>query len=161
MSKQLVHNFSIKPAFIAKIKRESRTSIKVGKMCHGVIIKDADGILKVRLTQSPVEERDDKETSEFRVLPLTPKSFVLKDKTYVFAKFKDKYNHPICIIRTETTAHLHPGLNTQYDALREGLLIAGHVVKRDDKYLFDYEALVAFTELGAHINEPILISSKI
>lgn len=155
MAKQLIHSFAIKAVAVNKVKRESKSFTKVGKKCQAVVIKD-DDILKARLTTSPVA--DSEETlNEFLVLPLTPNSFNLKGKTKVFFKEKDKYGHYVCVIRNELTAKLHPGVSTRFDTLHEGLLISGHVVKKDGKQYFDYEDLVAFTELGAHIDGTLRI----
>lgn len=155
MAKQLIHSFAIKDVTVNKVKRESKAVTKVGKKCQAVVIKD-DDILKARLTTSPVT--DSEETlNEFLVLPLTPDSFNLKGKTKVFLKEKDKYGHYVCVIRDELTAKLHPGVDTQFDTLHEGLLISGHVVKKNGKQYFDYEDLVAFTELGTHIDGTLRI----
>ena len=158
MAKQFIHSFAIKAVAVNKVKRESKAVTKVGKKCQAVVIKDND-VLKARLTTSPVA--GSKETlNEFLVLPLTPNSFNLKGKTKVFLKEKDKYGHYVCVIRDELTAKLHLGVDTQFDTLHEGLLISGHVVKKDGKQYFDYEDLVAFTELGAHIDGTLRIIDK-
>ena len=49
-------------------------------------------------------------------------------------------------------AIINPGLDTQYDVLKEGILIQGHIVEKDNKKYFNYEKLIAFTENGSHLN---------
>ena len=150
MAKQLIHSFAIKAVAVKKVKRESKTVTKVGKKCQAVVIKD-DDILKARLITSPIENNKEL-LNEFPIIPFTSNSFNLKGKTYVFCKNKDEYGHNICIIRDKLIAKLHPGLNSQYYVLRENLLISGYIIKKDNKYYFDYEDLIAFTEYGAHID---------
>lgn len=151
MSRQLVHNFTISATKISKIRRANKTFTRFGKKCHAIVIKD-NGALKARLISSPVEEHDVFDISEFKVIPFTPNSFNLKGKTHVFLKRKDKYGHYICIIRNNVIANRHPGLTSQYNALREGLEVAGHIAKQGDDFYFDYENLIAFKENGAYIN---------
>lgn len=154
MAHELIHSFAIKLVSPSKVKRESKSFIKVGRKCQAVVISD-DKQWKARLTTSPVE--DERIPDEFLVLPFTDSSLSLKGKTHVFLKEKDKYGHYVCIIRDKLNAELHPGLNVQYNVFHEGLLISGHIVKKEGKHYFEYEELIAFTENGAHINEPNLI----
>lgn len=154
MAHELIHSFAIKLVSPSKVKRESKSFIKVGRKCQAVVILD-DKQWKARLTTSPVE--DERIPDEFLVLPFTDSSLSLKGKTHVFLKEKDKYGHYVCIIRDKLNAELHPGLDVQYNVFHEGLLISGHIVKKEGKHYFEYEELIAFTENGAHINEPNLI----
>lgn len=143
--------FTINIASKVKVKHETNSSTKLGKKCLAVVIKDNDNILKARLVTSPVE--DNEWFNEFRVIAFTEDSFNLKGKTHVFLKERDKYGHKVCVIRNYyMQIRLYPGLDTQYDALYEGLLVRGHIVKKNCKHYFDYEDLVAFTEYGAHID---------
>lgn len=144
-----IPKFTIKPA-IVKVSR-NKDFIKVGKKCHAVVIKENDE-LKARITISPVEEYEDFIPQEYMVLPFTSESLNLKNKKYVFGKDRDKYGHYICFIREHMDSVINPGLNTQYDVLKEGLLISGHIVKKDNKQYFNYEQLVAFSENGVHID---------
>lgn len=150
MAKPIINIATIKAITIKKVnvERKSSTFTKIGKKRQAVIFKD-DNILKARLTQSPVE---DEVIKEFHVLPLTPDSFTPKGKIYVFAKKLDKNKRHICIIRNSVIANTYYGSPNQYDTLYEGLLIDGHIVRKDGKYYFNYENLIAFTEQGAHIN---------
>lgn len=148
-------NFGIKLASKPKIKRNTESYIKIGGKCEAVVIKD-NNELKARLTTSPVED-----SNEYLVLPFTPNSLNLKGKTHVFAKYKDEYNHRICIIRDKTSANVNPGVPAQYDVLSENLLISGHIVSKDGKKYFNYEKLIAFSEKGLHISEPIVINSNL
>lgn len=154
MAHKLIHSFAIKLVSPSKVKRESKSFIKVGRKCQAVVILD-DKQWKARLTTSPVE--DERIPDEFLVLPFTDSSLSLKGKTHVFLKEKDKYGRYVCIIRNKLNAELHPGLNVQYNVFHERLLISGHIVKKEGKHYFEYEELIAFTENGAHINEPNLI----
>lgn len=150
MAKPIININAIKAINSKKVNIERKSSIftKIGKKQQAVIIVD-DNVLKARLTQSPVE---DEVIKEFHVLPLTPDSFIAKGKTHVFSKKLDKNNRHICIVRNSVTANVYYGAANQYDTLYEGLLIDGHIVRKDGKYYFNYENLIAFTEQGAHIN---------
>ena len=101
-------------------------------------------------------------SNEQLVLPFTEKSLSLKDKTYVWLKHKDKYGKHVCVIRNNyLTTHLHPGIDTQYDAIRENLLIAGHIVRKDGKMYFEYEDLVAYHYLAeCHLCEVKVDNTK-
>ena len=154
MAHKLIHSFAIKLISTTKVKRESKSFIKVGRKCQAVVILD-DKQWKARLTTSPVE--DERIPDEFLVLPFTDSSLSLKGKTHVFLKEKDKYGHYICVVRDKLTAKLHPGLNIQYNVFHEGLLISGYIVKKKGKHYFEYEELIAFTENGAYISKPNLI----
>lgn len=150
----IVPKFTIKPAIIAKHKTTKNFS-KVSKKFYAVIIKDKDDTFKARLTISPLEESEDKGfiPQEYLVLPLTPDSLILKGKTHVFSKNKDKYGHYICYIRERINSIINPGLDSQYDVLKEGILISGRIVEKDGKNYFNYEELIAFSENGGHLND--------
>lgn len=145
----MIPKFTIKPIVIHKV---SKKFTKVSRKCNAVIIKDTDDTFKARLTSSPVEGDEGNIPQEYLVLPLTPDSLKLKGKTHVFSKNKDKYGHHICFIRERMNAIINPGLDTQYDVLKEGILIQGRIVEKDNKKYFDYEKLIAFTENGGHLN---------
>ena len=144
--------FTINIASKVKVKRESvSSSTKLGKLCLAVVFKDEDK-LKARLVTSPVE--DNNWFTEFRVIDFTEESFNIRGKTHVFLKEKDKYGHRVCVIRRRyNEIYLSPGLDTQYDAILEGLLVKGHIIKKNGKHYFNYEQLVAYTEYCAHIDE--------
>lgn len=150
MKKKLVHNFTIKIATPTRVIKTNKVS-KVSRKCYAVVIED-NGEMKARVTSSPVKESDSV-PSEFLMLPFTENSLNLKGKLYVFTYNKDKYNHNVCIIRDTLKAMFHYGNQNMYRALRPGLLIAGHVVKQQNKHYFDYEQLIAFSEFGRHIND--------
>lgn len=137
--------FTIKIAS-PKIKREVKSS-KISRRCLAVVISD-NGTLKARIATSPVEDNQ-----EYLVIPFTDNSYSLKGKTHVFLKHKDKYNNFVCVIRDTIKANFSPGTNSQYDAIKEGLLLAGRIIKIKEKLYFDYETLIAFSETAAHINE--------
>ena len=145
----MIPKFTIKPIVIHKV---SKKFTKVSRKCNAVIIKDTDDTFKARLTSSPVEGDEGNIPQEYLVLPLTPNSLKLKGKTHVFSKSKDKYGHYICFIRERMNAIINPGLDTQYDVLKEGILIQGRIVEKDNKKYFNYEKLIAFTENGGHLN---------
>lgn len=149
MARVLIHTFAIK-GVTKKHSRASTAFIRIGRKCQAVVIRD-DDILKARLVTSPVEESD--APIEFHILPLTPNSFSLTGKLYVFFKERDEYNHLVCIIRNPYKASLDPNLNPNFVTLHEGLLITGYVVSRDKKRYFEYKDVIAFSENGEHINE--------
>lgn len=151
MAKVFHPNFTINIVSKVKAKQESKPkSLTFGKSCLAVVIKDEDK-LKARLVTSPVEDND--WFNEFLVIDFTPESFSLKGKTHVFLKERNKYGKKVCVIRDNyLIRELYYGLDTQYDALHEGLLVRGHIIKKNGKHYFNYESLVAFTEYGAHID---------
>ena len=55
MAHELIHSFAIKLVSPSKVKRESKSFIKVGRKCQAVVILD-DKQWKARLTTSPVED---------------------------------------------------------------------------------------------------------
>lgn len=149
MAKELIHSFKIKLASINKPKKQYSGTV-ISRKCIAIVIK-IDGILKAKINTSPVEESDN-----FIVIDFTDKSLELKGKTYVFLKQKDKYNHFVCIIRDINKANLFPGLPCQYDVLHEGLVISGHIIRKDGKMYFNYEDLLSFKE-GSQFMEDVRI----
>ena len=147
MAKQLVHSFAIKIASPVKAVKNKSTSGKISRKCLAVVIIE-DNVLKARITTSPVEEQP-----EYLVIPFTEDSYDLKGRTHVFLKEKDKYGS-ICIIRDIFEANINPGSLSQYDALKEKLLISGYIIRKEGKLYFKYEELVAFTEKGTYITDP-------
>ena len=133
---------------LAKRKPKVKTINKKSKRMFAVVIKDNDGILKARI-QINTEDED----IRYDVLPFTDMSFDLKNKTHVFLKNRDKYGKRVCIIRNKSKTFLYSGQHPEFKVLDEGLLISGNIITIDNKRYFDYNKLVAFHELGAHINE--------
>lgn len=150
--------FTIKLA--SKPKRE--TNLKgnnISRKCLAVV-KEIDGEFKavINLDKKYIRLKEGDELSnEQLVLPFTEKSLDLRDKLYVWLKKKDKYGHNVCIIRDSFTAHLHPGIPTQYDVFKENILISGHIVRKDGKMYFNYEDLVAFN----YLNESYIIDINV
>lgn len=132
---------------LAKSKPKSKPINKKSKRMFAVVIED-DGILKARI-QTNTEDED----IQYEVLPFTDMSFDLKNKTHVFLKNRDKYGKRVCIIRDKSKAFLYSGQHPEFKVLDKGLLISGYIITIDNKRYFDYDKLVAFHELGAHINE--------
>lgn len=132
---------------LAKSKPKSKPINKKSKRMFAVVIED-DGILKARI-QTNTEDED----IQYEVIPFTDMSFDLKNKTHVFLKNRDKYGKRVCIIRDKSKAFLYSGQHPEFKVLDKGLLISGYIITVDNKRYFDYDKLVAFHELGAHINE--------
>ena len=132
---------------LAKNKTKPKTTTKKSKRMFGVVIED-DGVLKCRI-QTNTEDED----IQYEVLPFTDMSFDLKNKTHVFLKNRDKYGKRVCIIRDKSKAFLYSGQHPEYKVLDKGLLISGYIITINNKRYFNYDNLVAFHELGAHINE--------
>lgn len=132
---------------LAKSKPKSKPINKKSKRMFAVVIED-DGILKARI-QTNTEDED----IQYEVLPFTDMSFDLKNKTHVFLKNRDKYGKRVCIIRNKSKTFLYSGQHPEFKVLDEGLLISGHIITIDNKRYFNYDKLIAFHELGAHINE--------
>lgn len=138
--------FNINIAAGNKTIKTSNKFSKVSNLVEAVIILDGEEF-KARLSSTPVEES----LSEFRLLPLTPNSFKLQDRKYVFLKNKDKYGHNQVVIRDDFEAHNSPGLDSQFNVFIENMVINGYIVKKDNKYYFDYKNLVALRENGYRI----------
>ena len=156
MPKVLIHSFNISLAKPKRVIKEPKNYTVTGRKLTAVVIED-EGILKARINTSPVEDIDTI-TPEFLVLPFTEDSFELKGKLEVFAKHKDEYGHRIMVIRDPRVANISPGVPHQYDALQEGLRIEGHICTKGHEKYFRYENLVANTEEGIAIGEPIFKS---
>lgn len=134
----------------AKPKREVKRSKTVSRRCLAVVILE-DRIYKARIASSPVEE-----SQEYIICPFTDKSLSLKGKTHVFLKHKDELGNNVCVIRDIIKAVSSPGCETQYDVLKEGLVLSGHIIKEHNKMYFEYEDLVAFSETTNKIINPII-----
>ena len=147
----IIPKFTIKPVIVKH--KTTKKFTKISRKCYAVVIKDKDDTFKARLTFSPVESDEGNIPQEYLVLPFTPDSLKLKGKTHVFSKNKDKHGHHICFIRERMNAVINPGLDSQYNVLKEGILISGCIVEKDNKKYFNYEELIAFTENGAHLND--------
>lgn len=135
----------------SKPKKESKPSgSNISRKCYAVVaVIDGEYKAIVNYEKKHIYVREGGDLSnEQLVLPFTEESLSLKDKLYVWAKQKDKYGHHVCIIRDYMTAHLHPGVDGTYDAIRENLLIAGHIVRKNGKMYFEYEDLIAYHYLS-------------
>lgn len=131
-------------------KKHKPTGNNISRKCYAVVaIIDGEykAIVNYKKESICICENEDL-SNEQLVLPFTEESLSLKDKPYVWAKQKDKYGHNVCIIRDYMTAHLHPGVDGIYDAVRENLLIAGHIVRKNGKMYFEYEDLIAYHYLS-------------
>jgi hypothetical protein len=155
MSRDLIFTFAIKSASVTKTKREHKNETKISRKCYAVVIKDENGELKARI--DTLKEA----VNEYIVLPFTEKSLDLKDKTYVFHKDKDKYNHYVCEIRDKLTAAISYGSSNRYSVFHENMLIAGHIVRKNGKMYFDYETLVKYHyDSNGTVNEVKIDTSK-
>lgn len=153
MIKLRIPTLTIKPA--SKPKREPKpTGSNISRKCYAVV-KEIDGEFKavININKQHIRlKKGDELSNEQLILPFTERSLDLKGKIYVFLKEKDKYGHYVCIIRNTINAELHPGLPTQYNAVHENLLLAGHIIRKNDKMYFEYEDLVAHHYLAeSHI----------
>lgn len=141
--------FKINIAAGLKKTKTNNTFVKVSTKVEAVVILDK-GEFKARIISSPVEDT----ISEYRVLPFTPNSFKLRNRRYVFLKHKDRYGHNQVVIRDADKAYQFPGLDSHYSVFIENIVINGFIVKRDNKYYFDYIDLVAFRENGHRLTKP-------
>lgn len=145
--------FSIKIA--SKPKKETKSAVSgsiISRKCYAVVVF-VDGEYKAIVNyekNSICFHKGSEPSDEQLLLPFTEKSLSLKDKIYVWLKHKDKYGKNICIIRDCHIAHLFPGVDTQYNAIRENLLIAGHIIRKNGKMYFEYEDLVAYHYLAKY-----------
>ncbi len=151
-------SFTINIAF--EHKKESKPSrSNISRKCYAIVaIIDGEykAIVNYEKKQIYVREGGDL-SNEQLILPFTEKSLSLKDKIYIWAKNKDKYGNYICVIRDRNTANLHPGVDGTYNAVRENLLIAGYIIRKDYKMYFEYEDLIAYH----YLSESYIIDVKI
>lgn len=134
-----------------KPKKESKFSgSKISRKCYAIVaLIDGEYKAIINYEKKSIYIHEGGELSnEQLVLPFTEKSLSLQDKAYVWLKEKDKYGNHVCIIRDYMTAHLHPSVDTQYDAVKENLLLAGHIIRKDGKMYFEYEDLVKYNYLS-------------
>lgn len=143
------------PVFTINIASKSKHGSKpicsnISRKCYAVV-KEIDGEFKavININKQHIRlKKGDELSSEQLILPFTERSLDLKNKIYVFLKEKDKYGHYVCVIRDTITANLFPGLPTQYNAVHENLLLAGHIIRKNGKMYFEYEDLVAYHYLS-------------
>lgn len=135
---KFIKGFTINIAKMSKNIVKPTKYKKVGDIKEVTIFKDDDEVFKVKVI--------DGETGNSSIIPLTPESYELKGKLYVFEKEKDKYNHYVCHIRDRNTAVFYPGSDEKYTSIIEGIVISGNIVIKDDKQYFDYKDFVAFSE---------------
>lgn len=137
-------------------KNKSKSNLKasgkrISRKCLATVIKDDNDEFKavINFERNDIQV-DDKFTlkNEVLIIPFTEDSLNLKGKTYVWLKDKDEYGHNVCVIRTETNANRSPGVPTQYDAVKENILIAGHIVRKNGKMYFAYEDLISYHYLA-------------
>lgn len=150
MVKVFVPTFTINVASKPKVKNNDTSFNKYSRKCYAVVIKvdnEFRAVVNIDGTYDSVIEGDQFSNSRL-TLPFTEESLDLKDKTHVFLKNVDKLGKQPVVIRTENHCHYHPGLSTQYDAVKENLLIAGHIIRKNGKMYFDYEDLVKYHYLS-------------
>lgn len=143
--------FTINVVSKPKIKNNNDiSSNKCSRKCYAVVVKidnEFKAVVNIDGNYDSVIEGDQFSNSKL-TLPFTKESLELKGKTHVFLKDVDETGKQPVVIRTESQCHLHPGLPTQYDAVKENLLIAGHIIRKNGKMYFDYEDLVKYHYLA-------------
>ena len=151
MVKVFVPTFTINVASKPKVKKNNDiSSNKCSRKCYAVVVKidnEFKAVVNIYGNYDSVIDGDQFSNSRL-ILPFTEESLDLKDKTHVFLKNVDKSGRKPIVIRTEEHCHYHPGLPTQYDAVKENLLIAGHIIRKNGKMYFDYENLVKYHYLA-------------
>ena len=143
--------FTIKLVSKSKIKNNiDKSSYKCSRKCYAVVVKinnEFKAVVNINGKYDSVIEIDQSNDSRL-ILPFIEESLNLKDRTHVFLKNVDKSGKHTIIIRTKEQCHCYPGLPTQYDAVKENLLIAGHIISKNGKMYFDYEDLVKYNYLS-------------
>lgn len=154
--------FTIKP--IVKQKRDSKLKNSIiSRKCLAVVkIIDNEFKAVINIDKDTIKlDKTDTVSNEQLILPFTEKSLDLTGKIHVWLKYKDKYGHRICIIREQNSAILHPGFPDKYDALKENLLIAGHIIRKNGKMYFNYENLVKYHYLSKYYVNDVDINDDI
>lgn len=126
-------NLKIKLA--APKKPKSQSFKRASKITTGTIREDEEGNFKVE-----VVVKDKLGLKNTLLLPLTPKSFEVKDKTTVFTKAKNERGHRIRIIRDAWHAKIHPG--TTYYPFDDKWVVKGYIVSDGLLKLFDFKDLI-------------------
>lgn len=144
----------IKIAHAKPVKKAVMTSGKKSRRVLGIVVKD-DNIFKVAVKHVNRDNSSDK-----YVIPFTPESLNLTNKTHVFLNKEHTNGRNICVIRDKNAAKFFPGTDNQYHVVRENILISGYIVKINDKMFFEYEDLIAFKGNGAHIQEVAIDEEK-
>ena len=151
MVKVFVPTFTINVASKPKVKKNNDiSSNKCSRKCYAVVVKidnEFKAVVNIDGNYNSVIEGDQFSNSRL-TLPFTEESLDLRDKTHVFLKNVDKSGRKPIVIRTEEHFHYLPVLSTQYDAVKENLLIAGHIIRKNGKMYFDYENLVKYHYLA-------------
>ena len=150
MVKVFTPTFTINVVSKPKITKHNTSFNNCSRKCYAVVIKidnEFKAVVNVDGNYDSVIEGDQFSNSRL-TLPFTKESLDLKDKTHVFLKNVDKSGKQPVVIRTEEKCNLYPGLPTQYDAVRENLLIAGHIIRENGKMYFNYEDLVKYHYLS-------------
>lgn len=122
--------FSIKPASL-KPKKEKAPKKQVIKVLYCIARKE-NGEWKAYINTKGIENYKD-----VTILNFTPKSFILKGKTNIFSKEKDKTNHYVRIIRSINDSYIFEGNDELYCSLCENRVFSGHIVTIDGVSYFD------------------------
>lgn len=146
---------NINLAIVPKKKTKEKEYTKISRKCKAIIVKDENGEFKARISLMNKECNPDIIT-----ISITPRSFDLKGKTYIFAKKKDKYKHNICIVKDYIDATINPGVNGTYSPIAEGIVCSGFVVRKESILYFDYDDIIAFCPNGAILNNVKIDTSK-
>lgn len=90
--------------------------------------------------------KNDETSNDFVIsLRLTDKSLSLRDKQFIFTTYKDEHGHQMCFIRTALEAMISPKGIIPYQAVKEGIVVAGYIVRDQGKLYFEYTEFVSFT----------------
>lgn len=127
--------FNLKIKLAAPKKPKSQSFKRASKITTGTIREDEEGNFKVE-----VIVKDKLGLKNTLLLPLTPKSFEVKDKTTVFTKAKNERGHRTRIIRDVWHAKIHPG--TTYYPFDDKWVVKGYIVSDGLLKLFDFKDLI-------------------
>lgn len=127
--------FNLKIKLAAPKKPKSQSFKRASKITTGTIREDEEGNFKVE-----VVVKDKLGLKNKLLLPLTPKSFEVKDKTTVFTKVKNERGHRVRIIRDAWHAKIHPG--TTYYPFDDKWVVKGYIVSDGLLKLFDFKDLI-------------------
>lgn len=129
-----------------KVVKDKSTNKAVSRLCLAKV-KQVDGIWRAAIDVTL--EYGDATMIEIDIKPET-----LVNKQYLFSKHKDETGRHTTIIRDKTWTH-HGFNDEQYDVLRDGLIIAGHIYMQEGKYIFGYEEFVGY-DYGRFINDVVI-----
>lgn len=144
MGRVYLTNVSFKP--VEKKQRHNTTSrYNKGRKLYALCTKDENDNFSAF-----IKIRSNGVTQKFTV-PFSKNSYDITDKTKIFSKTRDNYNHIVCIIRTEQQAKQFPGIPELYTPLRKDYVYSGYLIIENNKKYFDIDECLESINFAEHL----------